>query len=507
MESAEQDPRELKGTLHAISPEEIRAALLERINERIDAGADTDELLEWRSVLLTVSYHYKVLSSEDAVKGAAMDYREHLIVDFNSMARTARQWVCTIATLKADVEKKHGKKTDAEIAEWINTNVGIAPNTEAITENFVKSALDIHDKMFMSNPEHAKLVEDAEDEWGHNSPLNQISKMHLITKGCKTAEQLAWVLQCIVDSVRAGVYSAGMLNFNALKGDGNNKGFIDIFCKRLEMKTYLLSIWQDKRAFDPLVKAKLREVFMNHTSFREHVAFLERDQQDLSWQTSWSPSAMQTARFLEDAIYNKEFDATYKYALRSKRTLSEIIEMERFQEVIGQIDESFEAEKAHAGASSEEAGGDAVDEAEEEDEDVKMATGSLEGLVDDPATISVSNQEELERYQKEAAHVVQTLKLVETPSSVTAMAKEVRSMIDAQPATQGKDAPDKITLVMYNAVLSGESITNPRTRKPPLRQHYHMLMEGVLRALAPKGLPDNLVFLIFNGSKEGECKP
>ena len=208
--------------------------------------------------------------------------------------------------------------------------------------------------MLVASPELAKLVEDAEDEWGHDSPLNQISKLHLTTKICKTTEQLTWVMKCIIDSVRSRVYSAGVLKYSAMKGDANNKGFIEIFCKRLEMKTYLLSVWLDSNKFDSLVKSKLREVFENHSSFRKHVKHSDPGTQDLSWQTSWPPSAMQAARFLEDAIYNKEFDATYKYALRSKRTPAEVMEMERFKEVLNQIDESLEAEKAQAGASEEE---------------------------------------------------------------------------------------------------------------------------------------------------------
>ena len=46
----------------------------------------------------------------------AMYQREHIIVDFNAMARTTRQWVYTIVSIKSDLEMT-GKKKDSEVAD------------------------------------------------------------------------------------------------------------------------------------------------------------------------------------------------------------------------------------------------------------------------------------------------------------------------------------------------------------------------------------------------------
>ena len=82
---------------------------------------------------------------------------------------------------------------------------------------------------------------------------------------------------------------------------------------------------------------------------------------------------------------------------------------------------------------------------------------------------------------------------------------QVTKLIDMFVKLQ-KDDPDTMD-VFYNVVQSGESITNPKTRKPPLRGHYSKLMTGALGVFAATGkIPDNVVFVIFNGSKDGAAQ-
>ena len=105
----------------------------------------------------------------------AIDQRNHIIVDFNAMARATRQWVYTIVSIKSDLEMT-GKKKDSEVADWINSNICIAVNTEKITTKCVTSACDIHSKICV-HPQLAKLVDECEEEWGMHSPINQMSKL------------------------------------------------------------------------------------------------------------------------------------------------------------------------------------------------------------------------------------------------------------------------------------------------------------------------------------------
>ena len=78
------------------------------------------------------------------------------------------------------------------------------------------SACDIHSKIFV-HPELAKLVDECEEEWGMHSPINQMSKLRLVTKQCKSLALLVWVMTTIIDSVRSGDYQASSVNYNNMK--------------------------------------------------------------------------------------------------------------------------------------------------------------------------------------------------------------------------------------------------------------------------------------------------
>ena len=53
------------GTFSGISPEEPEIAVLERIREEIEGGADADRLLEWRIMLLTCSGQFQKATTKD----------------------------------------------------------------------------------------------------------------------------------------------------------------------------------------------------------------------------------------------------------------------------------------------------------------------------------------------------------------------------------------------------------------------------------------------------------
>ena len=132
------------GSLKCISPEELRIALIERIAERIKAGADDAELEGWLSTVLTVTFHFKAIENDEERGIEAIQLREHLTVDFKSMARTARQWVYVIISIKQDMEKKGGKcPTDEEIAEYIQDHVRLAKGREPISGSYVNAAITV----------------------------------------------------------------------------------------------------------------------------------------------------------------------------------------------------------------------------------------------------------------------------------------------------------------------------------------------------------------------------
>ncbi len=65
LESPEEDPMSAKGRLKAISPEEVRVTPCERIAERIEIGAPTDELELWMLLMRKVSFRFEVIPTPE----------------------------------------------------------------------------------------------------------------------------------------------------------------------------------------------------------------------------------------------------------------------------------------------------------------------------------------------------------------------------------------------------------------------------------------------------------
>ena len=123
---------------------------------------------------------------------------------------------------------------------------------------------------------------------------------------------------------------------------------------KYDLRKYLVSEFLDSRKFCSAAKEKMRQVFANHQTYRQHFGFpSSTGKLDISWQDTWAPSTMQVSKFIEDMIFGKEYDAALRGALRSKTECAEILDLEKFSEVVSQIDEDLEAE---ADASNESGG-------------------------------------------------------------------------------------------------------------------------------------------------------
>ena len=140
---------------------------------------------------------------------------------------------------------------------------------------------------------------------------------------------------------------------------------------------------------------------------------------------------------------------------------------------------------------------DVEDEADEKKKELEEFVGSTDNVDADAA-------QELAKYKEYAEMLASGLKFVPEKKNATELGKELGEWITYMNQSMEDDAAKKkLIVVWYNTVMSGESITNPKTRKPPLRLHYQMFMAGVMKAFGGKELPENIVFVIFNGGKEG----
>jgi hypothetical protein len=506
---ATEKPSTMFGRLQGLSPEEMRFALIERIAERITANAGMEELQDWRTTLLTVSLHFRDLTADEEIHIEAIQLREHLVVEYSAMARTAKQWIYTVMSLRQDVEKTNGKMDDQAFAVYIEGHLTIKASVmDDISANFIKSCRNIYDVLFCHQDKRVQqAMDDMEEEFGMQSPLNHVAKLALLVKYAgptvKHRDALLWVLSSMKDAVQCGLIPANAITYRSLKGEGSNPGLPSLWLFKYEMLEHLKMQMQSK-VFPATVKTKMMEVYNSHADFRAHVPLPSASgNADLSWQSSWPTSSMQMGRLLEEVAYGKEYDPTMKFAVKNKKSVEEVLEMAAFSEIITSIDECLEAEN-EAGKADDEKDVEPVD-VEEGDDDDDIENTFAKQYVEKVEDVNAETRAEISKHKVAAERFVQQLVLRDEPSTATAFKELLES--ELKNASSG-DTSKLLDLVFYDAATSGEAVTNPQTRKPPLRQHYHKLMSGVVGHYCAKNeFPDNLAIIVFNAGKEGHNIP
>ena len=504
-----EDPRNSRGDLQCISPPEMRAALFERIAEAIDRGEEEEMLQRWAATLRTVSVHFRLMPSEEEVITACMDLREHLVTDHKAMARTTRQWIFTIVSIKEDVEKRQGSMSDEQLADYIREHVNLAvPSKEgdAMSKTFVGNAIYLYNQIFADgNQELATLLEECEERWGPDSPFNQISKLTEIITKCK--EHSVWAIRCIMDGVTSRQYSASIFNSADLKGDRMRKGWLDVFLAKRELKEYFLNTWLPEKSFPGPVVQMLRQVYENHKSFRKWVPITDSISNSRSWTMTWSPAASQAARFIEDVVYLKVHDGALRYALKSSKKPEEWLDHTKFDDILKQIDEDLAIEKKAAKSKEKEEDQDMeeVDVPQEAALEMKDQRGLVSSFVEleSDAELDEGLLEEFEIYRQQAEDFVNKISLVPEPDKVSQLTALIR-----QTMAVNRKPESPLTVFWYNVALCGESVTQPRVRKPPMRSdHFRSLISGCLQASGSKDskdhVADDVVFVIFDAGKGG----
>ena len=111
--------------------------------------------------------------------------------------------------------------------------------------------------------------------------------------------------------------------------------------------------------------------------------------------------------------------------------------------------------------------------------------------------------EEFEIYRQQAEDFVNKISLVPEPDKVSQLTALIR-----QTMAVNRKPESPLTVFWYNVALCGESVTQPRVRKLPMRSdHFRSLISGCLQASGSKDskdhVADDVVFVIFDAGKGG----
>lgn len=235
--------------------------------------------------------------------------REHMVVDYQGMALSAYQWVFEIALFRQKAERAHGRLSNADVANLYQSNGGLAPETEPVTEYMVEQATQVHRQVLAVEGVHDTIVR-AEERLGKKSPFNTVNKICQIARKVRdnvkdnpeltvAAVVMEWTFKAIMDWVECSMIDPSEITIRGILGQSTGgKSFVDLICLKLSLKNHLLDVWLNALQISGEVKAVLRKVFQCHASFRD--AFGDgKGVVDLTWQGSWNKSCIKVAEFIK----------------------------------------------------------------------------------------------------------------------------------------------------------------------------------------------------------------
>ena len=311
-------PMDLRGRMHRVSPEEPVMAIILQLASELESGVDEARVRAWRTMVLSVSFTWKLLESDDAQYWESVRERERLVVDYSTMSRSAVQRIFELAAFRAVQEKKTGKISHSDLAQLYNQHAQMAKQSEPITENTVKNAAVVYRDMLRVLTLLDRITL-AEETYGRNSPFDSILKLHIIATKVQAvfAESLGgqpggrggdvllshaidWVLAGIMDLVAAKHLATSDIGTRVLKGDGSGgKGLVDLLLLKFFAKPLLLGPFLDDRTFPAKTKAVIRDVMASHTTYRAYAGYPWQTSHDLQWKAGWPDSSLHVCKLVE----------------------------------------------------------------------------------------------------------------------------------------------------------------------------------------------------------------
>ena len=202
------------GNWKMISPEELVHAFLLKLKERIDSGCSEDEMLQWKKVALSYPAQFEVIASGagqgDHLYWEAWKNRQVMIQASDTVRRTARQLCWEVFGFKERKQLETGEVlTVAKLQEQYSKAKTAESNRTEIQDNFVASALSIHEKL-LADPEVNKALDTLEDRYGLQSSLNSITKLKVVIEKTENADTRRWVVNSIVDMIKSAMIFCSM---------------------------------------------------------------------------------------------------------------------------------------------------------------------------------------------------------------------------------------------------------------------------------------------------------
>jgi hypothetical protein len=177
-----------------------------------------------------------------------------------------------------------------------------------------------------------------------------------------------------------------------------------------------------------------------------------------------------------------------------KKAPEEILELPSIAEVLQQIDDGLKP------STTKEDDAAATDKHDAKAELSVVVPGSVE--IDGLEKLDADDLQKVDGFKVLADRTIrQQVKLVLEPDSPALVAAAISDSVAGR-ATD--ESTDKKVIFVYDVKLSGESVTYPQIRRPPLRGHFKKMIQGFLDSRQVKDeLHGNDIFIFFDASKHG----
>jgi len=425
----------------------------------------------------------------------SVNFREELVTDYSEMSRTGLQNVLEMANFKVNAEALNGGEMSAQrVANACKERAKLSDHSEPITDTMVDRCLKVHARALQIPSVYESIVK-CEEHFGVKSQWHWVSNMHCVIDSARSPKTIAWVFDCVSDGLTRGIYGVDSCTQRWLVGEKGSRGMVEVFVAKLSLKDYLLGTCLDWMDMTATMKQKARNALANHDSYSTSVAPRPGEgDADLSWQVGMTSSMLTMTHLIESLVYSDEHDGVLKSTMKTHKAAPDIMSVSSLKAVHAEILEARKTEKdaetASAGPSASMAGDGACD---------KPPAGPVAHTVGEGSgTVEHGPSARQLAERKVRAHI----RLITETSTEASLANALRDT----PAVQCRPSTStKFTAIVYDVLASGECLTQPHLRTPPLREpHLNRLVRGAVRALSEdESLPGNVQWVMFDGGHGG----
>ena len=304
VDSADCPIMEHKGSLKRVSPEEpCHAALFMCADDIARLQCDTNpeaqqRLMRWRQIFLSCCFCFEVATGDDAMHWRAYNLRQMVTAEYGAVRRTAWQMAYELALFKKTKEQETGQSlTKKQVTELYQSNGKTAKNSDAITENYVGTALAVYDKICCV-PRLVDCLESQEATYNMQSCFGTMSNLSIIINKTDDVHMRTWAMESIVDSCRAGQLSNEEITKGVLTGTATTVSLCTLLQFKRQVMTRYLN--QEFTVFGVSHEDlhKFRDVAKDHASYRQHVKPFNGDA-DTTWLGRCKPSSIMALRLVE----------------------------------------------------------------------------------------------------------------------------------------------------------------------------------------------------------------